>query len=346
MMTLYKPAQLSQCDIDVLQELILSKRVFPVFKENKSQGIRFLRGNSFTKKNPHFSISLDINKEKVDVTLQPTLESSLAHRLLELGDIESFPHEFVAAIRACYSKEIINAVESFFEMPIGLWTEGGAPLPTTETRELFFEFIQNDSVVETQGSIKMPLVLLKKLLSLATEIPAMKDVHFKNLSVEGEILVGTVSLSLENFKKITPGALLFLKEPCPIVTGAVFLLFEKNQKIPIVIDLKQLTQLVIPLPKISFAPFTPDPPLGPDKEDVCNEEVDSEKKSITMELSFSAGAISITLEELLLLAKNKKMNQPVTLRQSLKILAHGKHVGTGVLTSVHDQHALFITQLL
>ena len=346
MMTPYKPHQLSQCDIDILQELILSKRVLPLSKEAKSQKIRFLRATSFTEKNPHFSIALNINKEKVDLTLQPTLESSLARRLLELGDIEGLPQDFLAAIRAFYSKEIINAFEIFFELPIALWKEEDSIPANSETRELFFELIHDDLVVETQGSIKVPLFLLNKLVSLATHLPAVKEFHFKNLSLKGEILVGSASVLLDDLKQVVPGALIFLQEPCPILTGEAFLLFEKNQKIPILIDLKQLTQLAAPLAKISFAPFTPNAPLEPEKEHIQSKELDSVKESITVELSFSAGTISMTLEELLQLAKNKKTNQHLSLVQPLKILLQGKHVGTGELTSVHGQYALFITQLL
>ncbi len=182
----------------------------------------------------------------------------------------------------------------------------------------------------------MPLFLLNKLISLAAKIPGAKEAHFKTLSLKGDIIVGNASLSLEDFKKLTSGVLVFLQEPCPIITGEASFFFEKNKQIPIAIDLKQLAQLAIPLAKISFAPFTPNAPL----------ELDSTTKSITVELSFSAGSISITLEELLLLAKNKTTNQPITLRQPLKILAQGKHVGTGALTSVNGQYALFITQIM
>ncbi|MBX9743549.1 MAG: hypothetical protein K2W99_08450 [Chthoniobacterales bacterium] len=340
MITPYQARQLSRSDVEVLQELILSKRTFSFSKEKNAQKIRFLKKVVLAKESLSLNIALNINGEKIDLALQATPESSLAHRLLELGGVENIPPEFVTAMQAVCSKEIINAFAHVFEMPVALWKEGDSTSVPTEKCELFFEVIQNNDAIEAQGSITLSPLLLTKLMELAATIPAAQELHFKEVPLVGEVVIGSASISFVDWEKLNVGALIFLREPAPVVTGEATYFLGNNQQIPIVIDLKQAAALITPLAKFSF-----DSSALPQQKTTEQETLSSTNRPVNIELNFSAGTLSLTIEELLLLTKNKKTNKPITLFRPLKILAQGAYVGAGELVSIHNQHALFVTQL-
>lgn len=343
MMASYKPHQLSRFDAAVLQELILSKRIFSLSSAPSSQKIRFLREGAFPQNSFSFPIALNVNKERVDLRLQPMAGSSLMQRLSDLGGIEALPNEFAEALRAFCSKEIITAFANFFQSSATLWKEGDAT--ETPTKELFFEINKANATVEVQGSIKLPFSLLEKLLSLATAIPVAPSRHFNTASLRGEIIIGSASLLLTDWEKLTPGALVFLQGPSAITTGEAFFYAEKDQKIPILIEKQHIKSLLRPLTKLSFAPFVPADSLEKALANPHEKKSELPQQVMPMELSFSAGAISLTLEEILLLSKNKKSPQPVVLSQPLTMLAQGRAIGLGELVSIGDQYAVFITQL-
>lgn len=387
--TPYQPHQFSESDVELLQELILSKRIFALSKAS-SQKIRFLKKISLAKEGLSLSIPLTINGEKIDLALQATPDSSLAHQLLELGSVENIPQEFVTALNAFCSKEIINAFALFLQTPVALWKEGDSATIPAKKYELFFEIFQGDNNVEAQGSITLSPFLLTKLLELAATVPAAQEFHFNTVTLTGEIVVGSASLTPADWSKLTVGALIFLKEPISLVTGEANFFFGSSKKIPMLLELKQVASLVTPLAKFSFdsSAFSQqkqakEEQLSHSKSLVnigvlaeaaagdegqgasaCRPAVYKEiledastkatlpfasavglwKKSI--ELNVSAGSLALTLEEISLLVKNKKIEKAPTLLRPLKILAQGNHIGTGELVSIHDQHALFVTQLV
>ena len=85
MMIPYKPLERSQCDVDLLCELILPKRLLSISKDDPSQKIRFLDPSPRKAGETSFVIPLKIHQQKILLTLEPTAESPLMHRLSEVG---------------------------------------------------------------------------------------------------------------------------------------------------------------------------------------------------------------------------------------------------------------------
>lgn len=344
MMTPYKPLELSQCDVAVLEELIFSKRLFSLSKENSSEKIRFVAPPVSTDAAAGFSLSLKADQQKIHLTLKPTLESSFTKCLSGFGGVEAIPKEFLTAVTAYCSRKIINSLETFLQVPIFLNEEAENNSDVPEEKTIYFEIINNNAVVEVQGQIKLSLLLLKKLLSMAAQIPQAERSDLNDCALQGEFLIGAAKVPWSQWSNLRPGDLVFFEEPSACSTGEGFFHLKNGQKISLSFDIKELQPLIRPLEQVAFS-APADSSLVVKNQNTQEQELASLEKLVTMELTFSASTLSLTLDEITDLFKTKKLTHSPNLNHPLKILAQGKPVGAGELIELHGQHAIFITQL-
>ena len=250
-------------------------------------------------------------------------------------------------MRAFCSREIITSLENCLQLPISLWDENNSQEVFAEGKNLDFEIIHGDSRVDARGKIMLPAPLLKHIVSFASQLPPVQNSRLAKCSLDGELMMGRAQLSLSDWQNLTPGALVFLEAPCALASGEGHFLLKKSKKIPLSLDLKQLQTLLLPLAKASSAGFTPADPLPLEAKDNSNSEKNLTlgEKALTIELAFSVGPITLTIDEVLQLSKTQTLPHPVKFSRPLKILAQGEFVGTGELVEIHGQHAIFITQL-
>ena len=345
-MTAYKPRELSQRDVEVLEELIFSKRLFPLSQKESSEKIRFVLPAASAIEAPEFFLSLKADQQKIHLAFKPTTESSFTQSLSTFGGKEAIPKDFLTAVIAFCSQKIITALEVFLQTPIALDEETGKESETAEEKKICFEIINRNAVVEIQGEINLPLVLLKKILSMAATFPKTERADLGNCSLQGELLIGTAKIPPLQWSKLMPGDLIFFEEPSACLTGDCFFQLNNGPRISLFVETKQLQSLILPLEQVASSGFAP-PPLSEEEKNQSEQEQElaSLEKIVTIELTFSVGTLSLTLDEITHLAKTNKLAHPLNLNRPLKILAQGQSIGVGELIELHGQHALFITQL-
>jgi hypothetical protein len=345
----YRPLEFSQSDVAVYEELIFSKRFFPLSKKDFSQRLRFVLPAVNSNESFDFHLPLEIDHHHIDLALKPTIESNITKSLSQFGGKESIPKDFLDAVIAFCSQKILQLVESFFQLPVSLRKaeekEDGDDAVEGE-QNLCFEVLNKDSLVEIYGAIKLPSVLLEKLLAMASTLPRAIRSDLNQFPFQGEIVIGTTQVSPLQFNKLTLGDLVFFEEPSALVTGEVFFHFGNNQRLPISLGEKKLNSLIRPLEKIVISPLIPkETPELEKKENVQEDELASLEKRVNRELSFSAGRLFLTKDEITHGAKLLKIPDTTTVSNPLKIYAHGACIGAGELVELHGQHAVFITQL-
>ncbi|HLB33264.1 MAG TPA: hypothetical protein VJK54_03410 [Chthoniobacterales bacterium] len=359
----YKAPELSHDDIDVLNELILSKRLFSASKKNSSQKIRFSPSSPQWIGTGGFSFSLTVDQQEVDLLLEPTLGSTLAQRLQELGGVESFPEEFRVPMMALINKEVLDAFENLIQLPVALSDKKESSIPQ-DKKELYFEVLNEHSISEARGKITLPLSLLKKIISLASHLPSMKDASPSHQVFQGDLIIGKTQLPLAMWEKLAPGALLLLDEPSAMTTGQLKFLLQRGDAIPLKFDLQKLSALVQPLAEISsliqksFSEQNIKTTMKPKSvfklaEADEGQGVDGATKPFTasvefedrfLDFEFSTGTLSLSLDEILSLIKTGTVAKSIPLLRPLKILVQGKLGGAGELIKIKDRYALFITE--
>jgi flagellar motor switch/type III secretory pathway protein FliN len=347
MVTLYKPLALSQCEVEVLNELIFSKRVFSLSENDPDQKLRFVLPPTINNESFDFVLSLKTNHHHIDVSFHATSESKLMKCFLEFGGAEAIPKEFLTGVTAYCSQKIIALLEKFFEVPLLLESFKKNEIKELEDKQtLYFEIIRNDSTVELMGEIKLPLFLLKKILSLVAPLPYEVRSDLDQFPFEGDIIIGTVKLSQAQLSKLKPGDLIFFEEPSACVTGKIFLYFQDEQYLPLSLDPKELQPLIHNFKDVALSEFLPSESSDLEKqESEAKQELASLEKLVTIELAFSLGKLSLTIEQIAQLAKIKTYSPIENVSSSMKIYAQGTLIGVGELVEIHGQHAAFLTQL-
>ncbi|MFI0348372.1 MAG: FliM/FliN family flagellar motor switch protein [Chthoniobacterales bacterium] len=352
MMTSYRPLEISQLDRGILHELILSKRVFGISQKNRSLKIRFLRASTKLIENAPFSFSLNINQQRAHLLLEPGLESFLTQRLQELGGIDSLPEEFRSSLMALCSREIINSLETLLQLPIALWDETQQDEVSGCKKDLYFEVINDREVVEAIGKITLSSELVEKIISLALTLPCMERPLLSECLLEGELVIYTTNLSLDEWGSLTAGSLLFLKEDSALVTGKGSFLLKHGKMMPLSFDQQHLQSLVLPLTKVIPSGFTPAHHLESSAKEKTDVFVSSEflngnileNTLAPVELALSVGTISLSIDEIINLASTSLLVSPMKVSHPIKILVQGEMVGTGELVKINHQYALFVTQ--
>ena len=346
MITAYKPLALSQCDVDLRSTFIFPKRLFTLSEKDSSQKICFVSSTTQQPKENFFVLPLKIDQQKIDLTLDPALESPLIKRLSEFGGLDAIPEEFRTAMRAYCSQEIINTLETIFQLPISLWEENPPQeTPVLDGKVIQFEVLNDDSQVDTRGSMTLPPSLLKNFVSFGAQFPLQQEPQLTSYPLDGEFIIGSAQLSSSQWNSLTSGALVFLKEPSALTSGDAHLMLEKSEKIPLSFDLKLLEPLILPLAKAASSGFTPEPLVEEKGHSSSKSPLKDTENPGMIELAFSAGTISLTIDEILHLTETKTLPRPVKIFRPLSILVQGEAIGAGELVELHGQHAIFITQL-
>ncbi|MCF7728895.1 MAG: hypothetical protein K9M81_00855 [Chthoniobacterales bacterium] len=342
----FKPPEFSHCDVEVLEKLIFSKRLFPLSKEESSQKLRFVLPPTKSNQSVDFSLALKADHYQINLALKPTSESDFIKCLSEFGGKEKIPKDFLNAVVAFCSQKIIRILEDFFQIPISLEASQENQPATQEEKKLCFEIISEDSLVDLEGEIEIPLDLLKKLLVLAEQTPCETRSDLYQFPFQGEIVIGTTKISPLQLSKLSLGDLIFFEEPSACTTGEGFIYFSNNQRLPILLDTKKLNPLIYPLEKVANSPFIPKGISDLEKETGIPEtELDSLEKHVKIELAFSVGSYSLTMDEITHSTKIKKSPAVTQVTHPLKIFIQGTSIGAGELIELHGQHAIFITQL-
>ena len=120
MVTLYKPLSLSKCEVQVLNELIFSKRIFALSDSDSDQKLRFVLPPSVNNESFDFFLSLKTNHHHIDLSFHATSESKFMKCFLEFGGAEAIPKDFLTGVTAYCSQTIIALLEIFFEVPLSL----------------------------------------------------------------------------------------------------------------------------------------------------------------------------------------------------------------------------------
>lgn len=347
MTTTYKPLVLSQWDAKVLEEFIFSKRAFPFSKKNPSRKIRFVLPPASSQASAGFSFLLNAGEQHVHVALEPTTESHFIKSLSAFGGAEAVPKDFLNAVVGYCSREIIDSLEFFLQVPLSLSEQAAATNNAVEQKTIHCEVLNEQDEIELQGAITFPLPLLEKMIAKAAALPRAERSDLGACTFPGELLVGIISLSLAQWEKLKPGDLLFFKEPSACVTGEGFFYFKNGQKLAAALDAKQLQGLVQPFKKVALADFVPEKLILPASAAGLEKKAEcvSLSECDAIELALSACTLSLTLDEMASLAKTKKLTHPPLLVPSIKILIQGKQVGAGELVEIHGQHAIFVNQL-
>jgi flagellar motor switch/type III secretory pathway protein FliN len=342
----FKPPEFSHCDVEILEKLIFSKRLFSLSKEESSQKLRFVLPPTTSNQSIDFSLALKADHYRINLALKPTNESDFIKCLSEFGGKEKIPEDFLTAVVAFCSQKIIRILEYFFQTPISLEASQENRPATKEEKKLYFEIISEDSLVDLEGEIEIPLDLLKKLLVHAEQTPCETRSDLHQFPFQGEIIIGTTKISPLQFSKLSLGDLIFFEEPSACTTGEGFIYFSNNQRLPILLDTKKLNSLIYSLEKVTNSPFIPKEISDLDKEtDVPETGLDSLEKLLKIELAFSVGSHSLTMDEMIHSTKIKKTPAIMQITHPLKIFIQGVSIGAGELMELHGQHAIFITQL-
>ncbi|MFZ4115106.1 MAG: hypothetical protein ACOYK6_00105 [Chthoniobacterales bacterium] len=340
----YKPLELSRCDVEVLEELIFSKRLFSLAEA--SQKMRFVLPPESSSQEFDFFLSLKTGEYPIHLALKPTSESDFIKCLSEFGGKEAIPKDFLTAVTAFCSRKIVHAIETFLQLPVSLTEETPSDDTASEAKKIYFEVINDHSAVEIQGEIKLPLLLLQKILSMALQLPRAERSDLAGFFFQGELVVGTATLSPKQLSKLMPGDLVFFQEPSACSNGKSFFYFNKGQRVDFLLDVKQIQSLIHPLEKVALSGFVPSNISAvEEKMNVSEQELASLETLVKIELAFSAGTVSLSMDEVIHLAHTKKLPHVPHLSGPIKMLAQGTFIGTGELVELHGQHAIFITQL-
>lgn len=346
-MTPYKPRELSKIDASIFRELISSKRTLAVFPKNPSKKIRFFEANAAPKIEEQFSFSFQIAHQKVDLVLELKTETPLFKRLEEVGGFESVPEEFQVALMTFASEEIIDALTSLFQLPVTLWKTSHDQEIVSEKRELCFEIIDAQTLCEARAKIVLSTTLVERIIAVAQQVPMANHHSLGAVVLKGDIFIGSALLTIEEGALLHPGDLIVLQDPSSLTTGQGAFFMKESGEIPLSINPDLIKTLVLPIEQVfpnGIVPALSSIEKTSEKEAVP-EKRESEKSLITLELHFSAGLLSLTMEEVLQLAKGKVPEQPLQLVHPLKIFVQGELAGAGELVEIGGRLALAVTQL-
>ncbi len=339
--TPYKPREVSKIDATIFKELIFSKRSLAVFPKDPSKKIRFFEGNTSNVIEKRFSFSLQVGQQKVDLSIEFKPGTPLAKRLEEVGGLEALPEEFRVALMTFVTQEIIDSLEHLFQLPITGWDGTKKEEEVSERKNLYFEILDAGGHPEARASMTVSISLLERVLEIAQKVPTLKNVSLTGEYLEGEVFIGGALVPLEDWNKLKPGDLILIQEPSALTTGKARCLIKKSETIPMMVDPNLFKTLVVSMEKIFPMGLKPVSPLP----ELQEEQKNSTLISIPLELNFSAGLVSLTIEETLQLIKTKSLKKPLQLSRPLKIFIQEEIVGTGELVEINGCHALAVTQL-
>ena len=197
----------------------------------------------------------------------------------------------------------------------------------------------------SRGKITISPSLIEKIILLASSLPCMEVPIFSQTLLDGELVVGSVRLSVDQWNHLTSGALLFFDEGSAMVTGKGSFLLKHGKAMPLDVDQTQLESLVIPLTEVAPSGFTPATLSGEKNKQQQEKKEAIAEPSVSVELAFSVGTISLSIDEIIKLEAAASLDNPINVSRPLKILAQGEMVGAGELVKINDQYALFVTQL-
>jgi len=346
----YKPHEISKIDAAIFRELIFSKRSLAVFPKNPSKKIHFFEASSFPVIEKSVSFAFQVGQQKVDLTLELKPGTPLVERLNEVGGIESLPEEFRVALMTFASQEIIDALEHLFQLPVMAWDTTKKQEEEGERKDLYFEVLNADGVSEARARMTLGVPLLERVLAVAQQAPMIKENSLSGELLQGEILIGKAILSLEDWKNLVPGDLIVIEEPSALATGQGRCLIQKSGVIPMILQADLFKTLILPLEKMPLLLQRNPSEAGGASHEVeeKNEEKTTELSTslpITLELNFSAGLLSLTVEEVLQLIKTKSIQKSFQVSRPLKIFIQERVVGAGELVEINGRYALAITQL-
>ena len=338
-MITYKPLEISQADVDIFNELILSKRLLGGVPHHPDKKLRFFQETDIAASS--FVFSLNIDQEKMDIYIEPGLKSSLTQRLKDVGGIESVPEEFKNSIMAFCSREIIDILEYCLKLPITLWNSSQNSENSGEKKNLYFEVLGANSVSEARGKMSLSLPLLKRILSFASQFPIKERANFSQHLFDGNLIIGSTTLTLDDWNKLAPGDLIFLSEPSALSSGEGKFSIKKNITLPVLFDPKQFKPLVLTLEEMFPTGFKTNPPSLLEPTTILPEA----DKAFSLEITFSAGKVSLTLDEIIYLSNSKEIKNPIQVVRPLEILVQEELLGMGELVNISDHYAIVITQL-
>ncbi|MBX9577263.1 MAG: hypothetical protein K2W97_02165 [Chthoniobacterales bacterium] len=342
----YKPREISKIDDAIFRELIFSKRSLAVFPKDPSKKIFFFEASSPAVIEKSISFALQVGQQKVDLSLELKPETPLVRRIEEVGGIESLPEEFRVALMTFAGREVMDALEHLFQLPVMVWDPAKEKEEEVEKKDLYFEILDSNASCEARARITLSVPLLERVLAVAKEAPMLKESALSGELLQGEVLIGSAILSPEDWKSLVPGDLIIIQEPSALATGQGRCLIKKSGVTPMVLKADQFQSLLLPLEKVPL--LSPrDPSKGGDPSLEIEEKNGSLPTSIpiTLELNFSAGSLSLTIEEALQLIKTKSIEKPPQVSRPLKIFIQERVVGAGDLVMIGGRYALVITQL-
>jgi hypothetical protein len=367
--TIYKPRELSKIEATIVKELFVTNRLFPISPKDPSKKIRFFEPASAVPIEQYFSFSLKVGQHKVDLSVELKPETPLMARLNEVGGLEFLPEEFRVALMTFASRKIIDAAAHLFQLPVTTWDATTEQEEGIEKRDLSFELLNVDAACEARGKMKLNVPLLERLLEAAKKIPILKKQSLSGELLQGEIVIGGAAVSPKDWKSVVPGDLILIQEPSALTTGEGRCLIKKSVALPIMLPIAILKPLLSPLKKTvpstekplsppsdhgthsditSSAPSVSPPPatLQKTSEHQCQSQPeDCLSSSLLLEVSFSAGLLSLTMEEVLELLKTRSVKKPLPLLKSLKILIQQQPVGVGELVEISGRYAVVVIQL-
>lgn len=333
----YKPREISKIDADIFRELIFSKRLLIAGPKK----IHFFQPNSSHVIEKKFSFSLKVGQQKVDLDIELKPESPLVRRLDEVGGLESLPKEFEVALTTYASREIIEVLQHLFELPVAIWDTATETEEACEKKELYFEILNEHAVCESRATIKISLSLIERILDVAKKIPMSRSRSVEGSIIQGEALIGSATMSLGDWKSLQPGDLIVIQEPSTLTTGEGRCLIKKSGIIPVMLKPDLFKSLILPLEKLFPAGLKPVSPVS--KEE--GKEEKSTDSSIPLELNFSAGVLSLTIEEAIQLEKTKSIQKSFHVSRPLKIFIEEQTVGTGELVKINERYAIVVNEL-
>lgn len=342
----FKPREISKIDATIFRELIFSKRLLAIFPKDHAKKIRFFEANSSYGIDKKFSFSLQVGQQKVDLSIELKPGTPLFKRLEEVGGIESLPEEFRVGLMAFAGREIIEVLEQLFQLPVTIWNAANTQEESSEKKELYFEVLDPQGTCEARASIILSLALVERVLALAQETPMLRSLSLKGELLQGEVFIGSTTVSLEDWKRLRPRDLIVIQEPSALKEGQGKCLIKKSGVIPIAVKPDFFKPLLLPLENLPLVVQSHSCQGGDP-----SHEVEEKKRAlstsipITLELNFSAGLVSLTIQEALQLMKTKVLEKRFQLLKPLKIFIQEQVVGTGELVEINGLYALAITQL-
>jgi|GEM_PF-4636519 len=337
----YQPRQISKIDADIFRELIFSQRALAVFPKDPSKKICFFEADSSKVIDKKFSFSLKVGQQKVDLSIELKPETPVVKRLEEVGGLESLPEEFRVALMTFASREIIDALEHLFQLPVVVWNVANDQEEACTKKELYFEIRDAHHVCEARASITLSMPLLERVLAIAQKTPMLKSRSLTEEILEGAVFIGSATISLEDWKNLHPGDLIVMQESSALTTGQGKCLIKKSGIIPMAFKPDFFKSLVLPLKTVFSTGVKLVLPAAEQQEDQKN----SDSASIPLKLNFSAGLVSLTIEEAFQLIKTKSLAKPFQLLRPLKIFIQEQIVGTGELVKIGEQYVVAVTQI-